>query len=400
MSSPILEVSDLRTYFHTESGVAKAVDGVSFHVHPGEVLGIVGESGCGKSVTSLSIMQLIPRPPGELMKGSSIRFRGEELVGASEKRLRAMRGNDIAMIFQEPMTSLNPVFPVGDQIGETLRLHRGMKKGEARERAVEMLRLVGIPSPEARVHDYPHQLSGGQRQRVMIAMALSCEPDLLIADEPTTALDVTIQAQILELLAELRQRLGMAVILITHDLGVVAEVCDRVVVMYAGQVVEQGTVEDVFRDPRHPYTEGLLQAVPRLGVKQDELAVIPGTVPSPMHWPIGCRFHTRCPYGWDKCVREQPPLLDVRDEPGRVARCWLEVHPERRAEVRAAGAFIGADAPLAPAEAYHRTAAARGGEPPAEPAAPEVPPMTGMPDAEISDAETQRRRRGRDREVE
>jgi peptide/nickel transport system ATP-binding protein len=286
-------------------------------------------------------MQLVPRPPGELMPGSSVRFRGDELVGASEKRLRAVRGNDIAMIFQEPMTSLNPVFTVGDQIGEALRLHRGTKKGEARERAVDMLRLVGIPSPEARVHDYPHQLSGGQRQRVMIAMALSCEPDLLIADEPTTALDVTIQAQILELLAELRQRLGMAVILITHDLGVVAEVCDRVVVMYAGQIVEEGTVEQVFRDPRHPYTEGLLKAVPRLGVKQHELAVIPGTVPSPVEWPVGCRFHTRCPYAWDRCVREAPPLLEVRGEEDRLARCWLEEEPERRAQVRRAGAFAG-----------------------------------------------------------
>jgi peptide/nickel transport system ATP-binding protein len=397
MSEPILEVRDLRTYFHTDAGVAKAVDGVSFHVSAGEVLGIVGESGCGKSVTSLSIMQLIPRPPGEIMPGSSIRFRGDELVGAKERRLRDMRGNDIAMIFQEPMTSLNPVYSVGDQIGEALRLHRGMSKREARERAVEMLRIVGIASAESRVRDYPHQLSGGQRQRVMIAMALSCEPDLLIADEPPTALDVTIQAQILELLAELRERLGMAVILITHDLGVVAEVCDRVVVMYAGQVVEEGTVEQVFREPRHPYTEGLLQAVPRLGVKQDELAVIPGTVPSPMAWPIGCRFHTRCPYGWDKCVHEQPPLLDVRSESGRLARCWLELHPERRLEVREA--FHGAVAP--PAEAYHEHAAAVGAAPPAEPRAPEVPPPArALPDAELRDAETQRRRRGADGDEE
>ncbi|HUF50121.1 MAG TPA: ABC transporter ATP-binding protein [Longimicrobiales bacterium] len=340
-TSPLLEVRDLRTYFRTDAGVAKAVDGVSFHVERGEVLGIVGESGCGKSVTSLSIMQLIPQPPGELMAGSSIRFKGEELVGAPERRLREIRGNDIAMIFQEPMTSLNPVFTVGDQIGEALRLHRGVKKSEARARAVEMLQLVGIPNPEERVDTYPHQLSGGQRQRVMIAMALSCDPELLMADEPTTALDVTIQAQILELLADLRKRLGMAVILITHDLGVVAEVCDRVVVMYAGQVVEHGTVEQIFRDPRHPYTEGLLQAVPRLGVKQDSLAVIPGTVPAANQWPIGCRFHARCPYGWDLCVREEPPLLAVRDaaDPARVARCWLEQHPARRAEIRARGAF-------------------------------------------------------------
>jgi oligopeptide/dipeptide ABC transporter ATP-binding protein len=338
-AAPLLEVNDLRTYFHTDAGTAKAVDGVSFHVGKGEVLGIVGESGCGKSVTSLSIMQLIPRPPGEILDGSSIRFRGDELVGSGEKRMREIRGNDIAMIFQEPMTSLNPVFPVGDQIGEALRLHRSMKKAEARERAVEMLRLVGIPNPGQRSDDYPHQLSGGQRQRVMIAMALACEPELLIADEPTTALDVTIQAQILDLLAELRSRLGMAVILITHDLGVVAEVCDRVVVMYAGQVVEHGTVEQIFADPHHPYTEGLLQAVPRLGVRQEKLAVIPGTVPSPIHWPVGCRFHDRCPYGWDKCVQEVPPLLEVASDRARTARCWLETNPGRRSEIRARGAF-------------------------------------------------------------
>jgi peptide/nickel transport system ATP-binding protein len=357
----LLEVRDLRTYFRTESGLARAVDGVSFHVDRGEVLGIVGESGCGKSVTSLSIMQLVPQPPGEIMEGSSIRFRGEELAGAPEKRLRAIRGNDIAMIFQEPMTSLNPVYTVGDQIGEALRLHRQVKKGQARERAVDMLRLVGIPNPEERVDSYPHHLSGGQRQRVMIAMALSCEPDLLIADEPTTALDVTIQAQILGLLGELRTRLGMAVVLITHDLGVVAEVCDRVLVMYAGQIVEHGTVEQIFRDPRHPYTEGLLQAVPRLGRRQERLAVIPGTVPNAADWPVGCRFHDRCPYGWDTCVREAPPLLPTRTSDPRHARCWLEKHPERRAAVRAKGAFSTdiMDAP-APAEEYHR--AIDGGE--------------------------------------
>jgi peptide/nickel transport system ATP-binding protein len=400
MSESLLEVRDLRTYFRTEGGIARAVDGVSFHVEAGEVLGIVGESGCGKSVTSLSIMQLIPQPPGELVEGSSIRFKGEELVGANAKRLRGLRGNDIAMIFQEPMTSLNPVYTVGDQIGEALRLHRGMNKREARARAVEMLRLVGIPSPESRVNDYPHQLSGGQRQRVMIAMALSCEPDLLIADEPTTALDVTIQAQILGLLAELRSRMGMAVILITHDLGVVAEVCDRVVVMYAGQVVEHGTVEQIFREPRHPYTEGLLKAVPKLGVKQDKLAVIPGTVPSPTDWPIGCRFHTRCPYGWDLCVKQAPPLLPTRDDPSRTARCWLEEHPERRAEVRAEGVFDEpvsgtATVNVAPAEAYHRAAAARGEQPPPEPGPPsDAPVEASLPEPERRDAETQRQRRG------
>jgi peptide/nickel transport system ATP-binding protein/oligopeptide transport system ATP-binding protein len=330
MSERLLEVTNLRTYFRTDAGVARAVDGVSFHVDRGEVLGIVGESGSGKSVTSLSVMQLIPQPPGEIMEGSSIRLRGEELVGASPKRLRELRGNDIGMIFQEPMTSLNPVFTVGDQIGEALRLHRGMKKKEARAAAVDALRLVGIPNPETRVDAYPHQLSGGQRQRVMIAMALSCEPDLLIADEPTTALDVTIQAQILDLLAGLRERLGMAIILITHDLGVVAEVCDRVVVMYAGQVVEHGTVEQIFNDPRHPYTEGLLRAIPRLGQNTDRLAVIPGTVPPPTSWPQGCRFHTRCPYAWDKTEREMPDLFQVDGDPTRLSRCWLEKYPEHR----------------------------------------------------------------------
>jgi peptide/nickel transport system ATP-binding protein len=269
-----------------------------------------------------------------------------------------------------------------------------MTKRQARERAVEMLRLVGIPNPEERVRAYPHHLSGGQRQRVMIAMALSCEPDLLIADEPTTALDVTIQAQILELLAELRARLGMAMILITHDLGVVAEVCDRVIVMYAGQVVEHGTVEQIFRDPCHPYTEGLLHAIPRLGRQQEKLAVIPGMVPNPTEWPIGCRFHPRCPYGWDLCVREAPPLLEGRTDPDRLARCWLEQHPERRAAVRARGVFESG-VPDAPAEAYHRRAAAAHEAPPPESEPPaEPPPPIGLPAAERQDVETQRRRRG------
>src|SRR5688572_22127953 len=278
----LLEVTNLRTYFKTDAGIARSVDGVSFSIEKGEVLGIVGESGCGKSVTSLSLMRLIPQPPGEIMPGSSIKLRGEELVGASEKRMRQIRGNDMAMIFQEPMTSLNPVFPIGEQIAEALRLHKKLNKKDARDGAIEALRLVGIPDPEQRVDHFPHQLSGGQRQRVMIAIALSCEPDLLIADEPTTALDVTIQAQILDLLAELRERLGMAIMLITHDLGVVAEVCDRVVVMYAGEVVEEGPVEEIFQNPRHPYTQGLMQAIPRLGERVDRLAVIPGMVPSAM----------------------------------------------------------------------------------------------------------------------
>ncbi len=343
----LLEVKNLRTYFTTDQGVARAVDGVSFHLEKGEVLGIVGESGCGKSVTSLSIMRLVPQPPGEIVDGSSIRFKGRELLDLDESAMRAVRGNDIAMIFQEPMTSLNPVFPVGEQIAETLREHRGYSKAEARERAIEMLRLVGIPDPGERIADYPHQLSGGQRQRVMIAIALACEPELLIADEPTTALDVTIQAQILELLGSLRERLGMAILLITHDLGVVAEVCDRVVVMYAGQVAEEGSVEDIFRDPRHPYTQGLMQAMPRLGRHKDRLTVIPGMVPSATAWPAGCRFHTRCPYGWDLCVRQAPDLFDAG--PGHRSRCWLEHHPERRAQVdREKGGYAAATAAAVP----------------------------------------------------
>jgi oligopeptide/dipeptide ABC transporter ATP-binding protein len=336
MPSPLLEVSNLRTYFRAEAGLARAVDGVSFHVNPGETLGIVGESGSGKSVSALSVMRLIPEPPGEIQAGSKILFQGdsgvEDLVAASEARMRQIRGNDIAMIFQEPMTSLNPVFRVGDQIMESLRLHQGLNKRDARDRAIEMLKLVGIPIPEQRVDEYPHQLSGGMRQRVMIAVALACDPKLLIADEPTTALDVTIQAQILELLNRLQEELGMSIILITHDLGVVAETCDRVIVMYAGQVFEEGPVGDVFNNPQNPYTEGLLKSVPRLGGTARRLAVIPGIVPSPTNWPVGCRFHDRCPYGWEKTEREEPPLFEL--SPGRKSKCWLVEYPERREEVR------------------------------------------------------------------
>ncbi|HEU0013332.1 MAG TPA: ABC transporter ATP-binding protein [Longimicrobium sp.] len=336
-AGPILQVDNLRTWFSTDGGVARAVDGVSFHVNPGETLGIVGESGSGKSVTSLSIMRLIPQPPGMIQPGSRILFRAEngemeDLAAASEKRMRQIRGNDIAMIFQEPMTSLNPVFTVGDQIVESLRLHQGLGKKAARDRAIEMLQLVGIPIPHQRVDEYPHQLSGGMRQRVMIAMALACDPKLLIADEPTTALDVTIQAQILELLNRLQQDLGMSIILITHDLGVVAETCDRVIVMYAGQVFEEGPVDDVFHDPQNPYTEGLLRSMPKLGETVERLAVIPGVVPSPLNWPVGCRFHDRCPYGWEKTEQEEPPLFDIG--PGRRNKCWLVKYPERRDEVR------------------------------------------------------------------
>jgi peptide/nickel transport system ATP-binding protein/oligopeptide transport system ATP-binding protein len=339
MPEPILQVENLRTYFRTENGLARAVDGVSFHVNPGETLGIVGESGSGKSVTSLSVMRLIPQPPGSIEPGSKILFRGkggvEDLATASEARMRQIRGNDIAMIFQEPMTSLNPVFTVGEQIVESLRLHQGLGKRDARDRAIEMLQLVGIPIPDQRVDEYPHQLSGGMRQRVMIAMALACDPKLLIADEPTTALDVTIQAQILELLNRLQEELGMSIILITHDLGVVAETCDRVIVMYAGQVFEEGPVRDIFADPQNPYTEGLLRSMPKLGEEVERLAVIPGVVPAPTNWPTGCRFAERCPYGWEKTEKEDPPLFDMGG--GRRNKCWLVKYPERRDEVRRAG---------------------------------------------------------------
>ena len=334
----LLEVRDLRVEFSTDGGKARAVDGVSFEVREGETLGIVGESGCGKTVTSLAMMGLIPSPPGRTLPGSSIRFRDRELVGAPQKVLRELRGNEMGMIFQEPMTSLNPVFPVGSQIAETLSRHRGMKRKEALEQSEALLKEVGIPEPGRRLHEYPHQLSGGMRQRVMIAMALACEPALLIADEPTTALDVTIQAQILELLAELQRRRGMAVLLITHDLGVVAEVCDRVAVMYAGQVVETGDVHQIFGDPRHPYTRGLLASLPRLDNRGGRLQPIPGVVPSPTAWPTGCRFAPRCRFAWDRCRAEPPPLLGVGDHPeARGSRCWLEEEPRRAGAPSAAG---------------------------------------------------------------
>ncbi|MDA0312153.1 MAG: ABC transporter ATP-binding protein [Gemmatimonadetes bacterium] len=319
MSEILLSIKDLRTWFFTDQGVAKAVDGVSFEVREGETLGVVGESGCGKTVTSLSVLGLLPQPPARIMDGSSILFEGEELIGADERRLRGLRGNEISMIFQEPMSSLNPVFSIGDQIIEVLRLHRGLDRKDARVEAARLLQEVGMAEPDRRLDDYPHQLSGGMRQRVMIAMALSCEPKLLIADEPTTALDVTIQAQILELLADLRGRYGMSVLLITHDLGVVAEVCDRVVVMYAGQVVETGDVEEIFADPQHPYTRGLLRSLPSLDVPERRLSPIPGMVPSPIDWPQGCRFRDRCDSAGDGCEAEQS-LVHLGDH--RAVRCW------------------------------------------------------------------------------
>ena len=330
MSPRLLSVSDLRTWFFTDQGIAKAVDGVSFEVHEGETLGIVGESGCGKTVTSLSILGLLPQPPAKIMEGSSIRFRDEELVGAATRRMRALRGNEISMIFQEPMSSLNPVYSVGDQIAEVVRLHRGLDRASARAEAVRLLTEVGISEADQRVDEYPHQLSGGMRQRVMIAMALSCEPSLLIADEPTTALDVTIQAQILELLADLRGRHGMAVLLITHDLGVVAEVCDRVAVMYAGQIVETGAVDEIFAEPSHPYTRGLLDSLPSVENPGQRLNPIPGTVPNPTDWPEGCRFRARCSDAIHGCEQPQP-LVRLGSE-GRSARCQRAPHGVVRGE--------------------------------------------------------------------
>jgi oligopeptide/dipeptide ABC transporter ATP-binding protein len=316
----LLRVQNLRTYFHARDGVMKAVDGVDLEVAEGRTLGVVGESGCGKSVTALSIMRLIDKP-GRVEPGSRILFGERNLVELGEEELRKIRGNQISMIFQEPMTSLNPVYTVGDQVMEVVQIHRGASGHEARERAIEMLRLVGIPSAEKRIGDYPHQLSGGMRQRVMIAMALACDPRLLIADEPTTALDVTIQAQILELLRDLRDRLGMAIMLITHDLGVVAEMCDDVAVMYAGRIVERGPVEAIFRSPQHPYTEALMHSIPVLGMTQAEpLAVIRGMVPSPRDWPVGCRFAARCDYAFDRCRHQDPPLHAAGEQR---SACWL-----------------------------------------------------------------------------
>jgi peptide/nickel transport system ATP-binding protein len=327
MTEPLLEVAGLRTFFYSDAGVARAVDGVSFSIGRGETVGIVGESGCGKSVTALSIMRLV-RPPGRIEAASRIRFEGRDLAQLSEAEMRKVRGNRIAMIFQEPMTALNPVFSVGDQIAEVARIHQGASRREANARAVEMLELVGIPSPEQRAKEYPHQLSGGMRQRVVIAMALVMNPALVIADEPTTALDVTIQAQILELLAGLQQRVGMSMLLITHDLGVVAETCSRVIVMYGGEVVEEASVNELFSAAHHPYTEGLLGAMPRVGQEKERLATIPGTVPPPTAWPSGCRFRDRCRYSWDRCAVEHPPLYQVGG--GHTSRCHLADEPEYR----------------------------------------------------------------------
>jgi oligopeptide/dipeptide ABC transporter ATP-binding protein len=328
---PILEVRHLITRFRTDDGVVTAVDDISFDVYPGDALAIVGESGCGKTVTSKSIMRLLPSHVTIIDPKSSARMGGVDLLKASESDMRKIRGDKIAMIFQEPMTSLNPVFRVGWQIDEALKYHTSLNRRQRRERAIEMLRLVEIPNPERRIDEYPHQLSGGMRQRVMIAIALCCEPDILIADEPTTALDVTIQAQILALMNNLREKLNTAIVLITHDLGVVAQTCDRIIVMYAGRIVESGSVIDIFKDPQHPYTRALIDSIPKSGGRQRgrRLATIPGIVPSLTDLPPGCRFNARCPYAQDRCRGEEPDLTPLSQ--GREVRCHfpLGTNPPR-----------------------------------------------------------------------
>jgi len=324
-TEPLLNIEELHTSFFLKQGEVRAVSGVSLSIRPGEVLGLVGESGCGKSATAMSILRLIPNPPGRIVSGK-IRYRDVDLLGLSEKEMRKIRGNEISMIFQEPMTALNPVFTVGNQIGEVFRVHRDMNRKEAFEASVDMLKRVRIPEPAKRAREYPHQLSGGMRQRVMIAMALACEPDLLIADEPTTALDVTVQAQILALIDRLRTERNCAVLLITHDLGIVAEVCHRVAVMYAGEVVEENTVEGIFGDPKHPYTQGLIRCVPRVDRPTEEaLATISGTVPSSTEEIVGCRFAPRCEFREPAFERYHPDLLPVEGREGKV-RCYLH-HP-------------------------------------------------------------------------
>jgi peptide/nickel transport system ATP-binding protein len=315
----LLEVRGLKTHFATDRGLFRAVDGVSFAVPRGRTVGLVGESGCGKSVTSLSVMGLVPQPPGKV-EADAILFAGTNLLALSPDERRKLRGGKMSMIFQEPMTSLNPVHTVGQQIVEAIIAHSTMSPRAAKVRAIEMLELVKIPSPARRIDDYPHNMSGGMRQRVMIAMALSCEPSLLIADEPTTALDVTIQAQILDLLSDLQQRLGMAVLIITHDLGVIAEMADTVLVMYAGQIVESADVGDLFIDPQHPYTIGLLGSIPRLDVERERLATIEGTVPGANNQPRGCRFAPRCPFADNRCREASPPLIDI--SPTHRVACW------------------------------------------------------------------------------
>jgi len=320
-SAPVLQVNDLRTHFFTDLGVVPAVDGVDLEIHQGQTLGLVGESGCGKSVTGLSLMRLVASP-GRIVTGE-ILLRGENLVPLTDQQMRERRGGDLGMIFQEPMTSLDPLYPVSDPLVEALQAHRKMGKKEALQEGIRLLGAVGIPDPQRRIRSYPHELSGGMRQRVMIAVALSCKPAVLIADEPTTALDVTVQAQILTLLRELQKETGTAILLITHNLGLVAENCDTVAVMYAGRVVERAPMRTLFHDPRHPYTQGLLRAVPRLDhPPKQPLPTIPGTVPNPLRLPSGCRFRARCPWAIAKCALEDPPLLDLGG--GHGSACWVQ----------------------------------------------------------------------------
>ena len=319
-SETLLEIKDLCVEFKTMAGTVHAVDHLSYTLHRGEKLGIVGESGSGKSVSSLAMMQLIPNPPGKVT-GGQILYNGKDLVKLSEREMQKIRGNEISMIFQEPMTSLNPIIRCGKQIAESLRLHRGMKKKEAMEEAIKMMQAVGIANPQARAYEYPHQMSGGMRQRVMIAMALACQPQILIADEPTTALDVTIQAQILDLIRDLNQEMNTSVVFITHDLGVVSELCDTVIVMYNGHIVEKAPTADIFREPLHPYTQGLLSAIPRITKERKPLSTIEGMVPNPVERIKGCRFWPRCPKACGRCRKEEPPVFSVGED--RQVRCWL-----------------------------------------------------------------------------
>ena len=319
----LLDIKGLKTYFFTEEGVVRAVDGIDLRIDRGETLGVVGESGCGKTVTALSIMKLIPMPPGRIVEGQMV-WQNRDLVTLPPAQMRKVRGKEISMVFQEPMTSLNPVFTIGEQIAEAIRLHERLGRRDAMAKTVEMLKIVHIPNPERRVKEYPHQLSGGMRQRVMIAMALSCNPKLLIADEPTTALDVTIQAQILDLLNELKAKIGMAVLLITHDMGVIAETAQRVMVMYAGKVVEEAPVKDLFKEPLHPYTQGLLRSIPRIdtaATTKRRLEAIPGVVPSLLNLPKGCKFEPRCPHAKPVCKDQEPVLKEMK--PGHKVSCWL-----------------------------------------------------------------------------
>jgi len=334
----VLEVKGLKTSFFTDDGEVPAVDDIDFYINEGEILGIVGESGCGKSVTSLSIMGLLPKGIGKIV-GGDILFKGENLVYATEKRMKQIRGNEIAMIFQEPMTSLNPLFTIGNQLIEAIRIHTNLSKKEARLRAIEMLKLVGLPRAEEIIDEYPHQLSGGMRQRVMIAMAMVCQPAVLIADEPTTALDVTIQAQILKLMKDLNENFQTAIMMITHDLGVVAEVCQRVVVMYSGKIVEEGDVHTIFKEPKHPYTIGLIQSVPDIRDKKERLYSIPGNVPKPGSIKQGCRFAARCAHAFDRCFQETPQLYDIDDKGHRV-RCFLH---QREGEAKSDRAVIAGE---------------------------------------------------------